>query len=192
MRKLNSVGFIAIFSLLLSGCASSLMQKADFDSVTTTAVKADHAQIIFMRPSSFGGAIQSSVFDLKQENNRLSDDQFIGIVSATAKVRYDTTPGFHLFMVVGENADFIQANLAAGKTYYALVTPRFGWWKARFSLEPLHQSDLNSDDFEDWLSSTDWYENTDASRKWAKDNWSRIQNKKTKDLKKWKQKPDSE
>jgi hypothetical protein len=145
-----------------------------------------------MRPSSFGGAVQSSVFDLKQRENHLADDVFVGIVSADTKVQYEAAPGFHLFMVIGENADFMQANLTAGKTYYALVTPRIGWWKARFSLKPLHATDLNSEDFKDWFESTDWYENTDASRQWAKDNWESIQDKKSEYLEKWRNKSEAD
>ena len=192
MRRLVFIGFVLNCLFTLNGCTSSLMQRSSLDNTAIPAVKADQAQIVFMRPSSFGGAIQSSVFDLKQDNSPLTKNEFVGIVSATTKVRYETEPGFHLFMVVGENADFMQANLSAGKTYYALVTPRIGWWKARFSIKPLHLKDLQSDDFEDWFESTDWYENTSASRQWAVDNRSSIQSKKTEYLEKWNQKSDSE
>ncbi|MDD1622294.1 MAG: hypothetical protein LUQ11_12520 [Methylococcaceae bacterium] len=178
--------------LLLSGCTSSLMQKSALNNLTIPTAKSESAQIVFMRPSSFGGAIQSSVFDLKQNENKLADDIFIGIVSANTKVLYQAEPGFHLFMVIGENADFMQAHLQAGKTYYALVTPRMGWWKARFSLKPLHRSDLLSGDFKDWFESTDWYENTNASRQWSVDNWESVQDKKQEYLGKWGNKSESE
>lgn len=178
--------------LLLSGCTSSLMQKSSIDSTVIPAAKADQAQIVFMRPSAFGGAIQSSIFDLKHDKNQLTDDKFVGIASATTKVGYETAPGFHMFMVIGESADFMQANLVAGKTYYALVTPRMGWWKARFSLKPLHLNDLKSEGFKDWFKSTDWYENTTASRQWAVDNQESIQDKKIEYLDKWKSKSESE
>ncbi len=192
MRKRMSLVFLLIGSFLLNGCTSSLMQKAALDNESIQAAKPDQAQIVFMRPSSFGGAIQSSVFDLKHEQNQLTEDHFVGIVSATTKVLYETEPGFHLFMVISENADFMQANLSAGKTYYALVTPRIGWWKARFSLKPLHKNDLASDDFQDWFDSTEWYQNTDASHQWAIDNWSSIQGKKTEYLPEWNQKSAAE
>ena len=35
-----------------------------------------------------------------------------------------------MFSVVGEAADFLEADLAAGKTYYIQVAPRMGAWKA--------------------------------------------------------------
>lgn len=192
MKRFIHLSIIIPSLLLLSGCTSSLMQKSSIDNTVLPAPKPNQAQIVFMRPSSFGGAIQSSVFDLKQPNNNLADDVFIGIVSANTKVLYTADPGFHLFMVIGENADFMPANMAAGKTYSALVTPRMGWWKARFSLKPLHLDDLKSEDYKNWFDSTDWYENTDASVKWAQDNWSSIQSKKNDYRQKWDRKSDQE
>jgi hypothetical protein len=60
--------------------------------------------IIFMRPSFVGGAIQSSVFELRPDG-----DKFVGIVSSKTKIAYATEPGPHLYMVTGENADFMRA-----------------------------------------------------------------------------------
>ena len=76
-------------------------------------------------------AIQSTVFDVTDDAPRM-----VGIVSAKTKIAYEVAPGEHHFMVVSEAADFMRADLAAGKTYYALVTPRMGVWRARFSLLP--------------------------------------------------------
>lgn len=74
MRKRILLVFLLIGSFLLNGCTSSLMQKAALDNESIQAAKLDQAQIVFMRPSSFGGAIQSSVFDLKHEQNQLAED----------------------------------------------------------------------------------------------------------------------
>ena len=49
---------------------------------------------------------------------------FIGILSGKTKVAHLTEPGEKLFMVIGENADFMKATLEAGKTYYALKTEK--------------------------------------------------------------------
>lgn len=54
------------------------------------------------------------------------------------KVAYHTEPGEHMFMVIAESADFMQATLEAGKTYYAQIVPRPGVWKARFSFRPIN------------------------------------------------------
>src|SRR5215831_17104802 len=55
------------------------------------------------------------------------DERFIGISDPETKVGYVCPAGTRRFMVVGETADFLDASLAPGKTYYALVTQRPGW-----------------------------------------------------------------
>jgi hypothetical protein len=143
--------------------------------------------VVFMRPSTFGFAISSSVFDIRENS-----DEFVGIIPAKKKVVYKTTPGEHMFMVIGESADFMKASLQAGKTYYALVTPRMGVWKARFSLQPVSKEQLHSDELKDWIGSCEIVENTEASFQWAKDNAPSIQSKKVEYLKKWDAKPEEE
>jgi hypothetical protein len=184
-----------MLSLAAGGCVSSMMRPVGPE--TTYEPAAGKAVIIFMRPSTLGYAIQSSVFDLAPNKETVTvpfgaGDQFVGIVSSTAKVAYVTEPGEHLFMVIGENADFMKATLVEGKTHYALVSPRMGWWKARFSLEPVRADTIGSEDFEDWYSSTDFIENTEESHAWAKDNWESIQDKKTDYIRKWLGKPQEE
>jgi hypothetical protein len=139
--------------------------------------------VVFMRPSTFGFGIASSVYEI-----RSSGDVFIAIVPAKRKVVYFADPGATRFMVVSEAADFMGAELEAGKTYYALVTPRPGWGKARFSLRPVTSAD--DKDFSAWLNDCTWIENTPESEAWAKHHWSSIQTKKTEYVKKWDEKPD--
>jgi hypothetical protein len=141
---------------------------------------ASESQIVFMRPSFLGGAVQSSVFDVTGNK-----DELIGIVSAGTKVRYVTQPGEHLFMVIGESADFMRAYVDPGKTYYALVTPRMGFWKARFSLKPVRRDELDGETFKGWDKSTSFVENTEQSRQWARENRHSISTKKAEYLQKW-------
>jgi hypothetical protein len=166
---------------LLSSCASSRM----VDVAEPPAVASPHpdqATIVFMRTSSLGFAVQSAVFDITND-----PPDFIGIVSSGKKIAITARPGQHRFMVVSEAADFMDAELAAGKTYYALITPRMGVWKARFSLKPV--SAMNPEIQED-LKSTNWVENTPDSRDWARDNMVSIQAKKTEYIGEWLAKPD--
>lgn len=135
----------------------------------------DEAGIIFMRPSTFGFAISSSVFELTEE-----DEMFAGIVSAKKKVFYKTSAGEHLFMVVGESADFMKANLMAGKLYYALVRPRLGAMKARFSLTPVTKNELTSEQFKSWEKACELTENTPEAFQWAKKNSGSIKSKREK------------
>lgn len=133
------------------------------------------AGIIFMRPSTFGFAISSSVFELNGE-----DEMFVGIVSAKKKVFYKTSAGEHMFMVIGESADFMKANLMAGKLYYALVTPRMGAMKARFSLRPVTKGELTQGEFKSWDKACELTENTPEAYQWAKKNSGSIKSKRAK------------
>lgn len=184
MRYRATRSLAVLCCALLVGCASSLMRKS---GAGPSAVETERVQVIFMRPSNFGGAIQASVFDLRPDSN-----QFVGIVSSGTKVAYLTDPGQHRFMVIGENADFMEATLAPGKTYYALVTPRFGWWKARFSLRPVHRAELDGSQSRAWDTDTTFAENTSQSEDWARSHAASIESKKTGYLVKWNDKSASE
>jgi len=146
-------GALLVLSVLSTGCASTKM--VDSASQTIQPAPSDQAQVVFLRVSSFGGAIQSTVFDATE-----AESQFIGILSAGKKLSYLTSPGKRKFMVVSEAADFLEADLLPGKTYYAMVTPRMGAWKARFSLYPIRSGNdgefsMQSGKFDKWVSSTD-------------------------------------
>ena len=172
--------FVALL-MVVSGCAGPISHMREMSvGESPPAVPAGKAMIVFMRPSTLGFAIASSVFELKPDG-----DVFIGIVPAKRKLAYAADPGSTRFMVVSEAADFMAADLEAGKTYFALVTPRMGVWKARFSLRPLSAEELREAQFSDWDAECRWIDNTPASHGWAKEHWSDIQSKKVEYLQKW-------
>jgi len=174
-------GILLIVVLSLFGCAGSNQYMKLSVPESVSAVASDNESlVIFMRPSTLGFAISSSVFDINDK-----DESFVGIVSAKKKVVYRTAPGEHMFMVIGESADFMRANLQAGKTYYALVTPRMGVWKARFSLRPVTKAELGSDQFKTWYADCEFTENTPGAVQWAKDNAESIRSKRVEYQKKW-------
>jgi hypothetical protein len=168
----------------LSGCMSSKMVRSDaMDHAPVPAP--GKAMVVFLRASSYGGAIQASVYDTGAES-----DQFIGIISSKTKIAWQADPGDHLFMVIGENADFMIAHLDAGKTYYALVSPRMGVWKARFSLLPIHTDvsakySTQSADFREWMQATAWVSNSAESEQWFRENASDVREKKNDYMRKW-------
>jgi len=105
--------FLLAVVLAAAGCAGpGTMQKSE----QAPAAKPDQALVVFMRSTFLGSAIGASVFDVSGKDTR-----FVGLVNNGTKIGYYVPPGEHTFMVVSEAADFMQANLAAGKTYYALV-----------------------------------------------------------------------
>lgn len=162
-------------AVLLSGCAGNPMQTVSNPTVQPSA--ADQAQVVFMRSANTGKLNGASVYDVTQGQTR-----FVGILNNETKIAYPTTPGKHTFMVVSEAADFMDAELVAGKTYYALVTPRMGLWKARFSLWPVgRQADApysqQSSDFKDWVADTDLVTNSPKSLAWFEQNKADIEDK---------------
>jgi hypothetical protein len=170
---------IALASSILFGCAESPQVAETTEPQALTATPPDKVMVVFLRPSFFGGAIHSSVFDITTEPITL-----IGILSPYTKVAYTTTPGARRFMVIGETAEFMDATLEAGKTYYVRVTAHMGMWKARFSLDPVahaaSDTQLDAD-----LAGTTWVTNTAASLKWEQANMTSIQGKETKYLQPW-------
>jgi len=113
------------------------------------------------------------------------------------KIAYVTDPGTHIFMVVSEAADFLKANLEPRKTYYGIVTPRFGVWRARFSLRPIRRdgtTDYNTttEDFAEWMEDTKLVVNTEESLQWFQSNLPGIKGKQAEYWPKWQQKTDAE
>jgi len=171
-------------SILIAGCVATSK-----DMVRSTATshqpEPGKALVVFMRPSRYGGAIQSSVYDTSS-----ASDTFIGIVSSGTKVAYQADPGHHLFMVQGENADFMNADLDAGKTYYVLVSPRMGMWKARFSLLPIHNDtaakySLKSPNFQKWQADTQFVDKSATADAWYQAHAADISAKRVEYMTKW-------
>ena len=182
MKKLSKLLFL-IALLALAGCQSSLMAKTA-EGVKPFTPDPEKATIIFMRPSAFGAAVQSSVYLYDKT------PQFVGIVSSGNKIAYQVKPGKHHFMVVGEAADFMEADLTAGYIYYTVVEPHFGFMKARFSLDPVPESEFDTKDFKDDIADCDFVTNTPASEQWFIDHRTDITSKHNHYFEDWQKKPE--
>lgn len=106
------------------------------------------SRVVFMRVSKQSGGIDASLFDVSEPG----EPRFIGVVSNASKVSYSLKPGLYTFMVVGETAEFMQATVMGGKTYYALVIPRSG--ARRFAMEPVRKNEIGGKEFQGWDRST--------------------------------------
>lgn len=184
MKRLNMVLLVALLAMVMTSCVSTSNHMVRSATLEPQA-EADKALVVFMRPSNYGGGIQSTVYDATQPQ-----EHFIGIVSSNTKIAYQAEPGKHLFMVIGENADFVNATLDAGKTYYILVSPRMGVWKARFSLLPIHSDasakySLRSKDFRDWQADTHFVERTPAADAWYQANAASVSAKRAEYMVRW-------
>ena len=156
-------------------------------STAPTAAVAE-SKITFMRATSYGGNVAASVFDVTDSG----EAKFIGIVRPWNKLVYPVRPGLYTFMVVSEAADFMQATVVGGKTYYALVTPRMGAWKARFSFKPVRADEIDGNQFAGWDRKTKLVTNTPTTQAWARDNASSVADKRDRYWPEWSSKSQSE
>ena len=116
--------------------------------VTAAAVADGSSKLVFMRVSKQTSSTEAALYDVTDPGG----PRFIGTVGAASKVAYSLSPGLHTFMVVGETAEFMQANVAGGKTYYALVIPKAG--AKRFAVEPVRQNEIGGKEFASWDRAT--------------------------------------
>ena len=178
---IKRIFFILALSGFISGCASNHMTNVTPEQATLTP-ETGKALINCMRPTSFGGAIQSTIYD---------GDKYIGTVSANTRVCYQAEPGEHMFMVIGESADFLQANLAPDKTYFINVSPRMGAWKARFSLRPMN-GQVPQEKIDKWIDATKEVEVNEKGEQWAIENKDSIQRLKNKYYPVWDKKAEKD
>jgi len=145
----------------------------------------DEATIVFMRSSFVGSMIKASVYDVTGGETR-----FLGILKNKERLEHKTSPGKHTYMVVSEAADFMEAEVDAGKTYYSIIVVRSGAWKARFSMYPIRNDgtseyNTDTDDFAKWMNKTKVVTVTDKDREWYKKHKESVEEKKTKYWEKW-------
>lgn len=159
----------------LLGCAAPNMKLSQLATEMEQAPQ-DKALVTFIRPSKLGFKISAAVYD---------GDKFIGFVPYRTKLQYQADPGEHTFMVVSEAADFLKADLQAGKKYYIKVVPRMGAWRARFSLAGIHKSQLSTSSVQRWLSEAEPVENIEAAYTWANQNQASVEKKKQVYFEKW-------
>jgi len=174
--------FIALLSIGLGACGGGAHMVRTGQA---PVIKQGEATMVFMRASTFGGSsIAALVLDVTEP-----EAKFIGMVDKGTKVAYPVKPGEYTFMVVSEAADFMQATVVPGKTCYAMVTPRLGLWKARFSFTPVRQGDA---EFADRDSGTQFVELGPRTLEWARRNERDINSKRLRYWPDWTSKPADE
>jgi hypothetical protein len=137
---------------------------------------ADKSLVILLRPGRIAGAVSASVFD---------EQALVAVLMDETYVAYETTPGEHRFMVVGEAADFMGADLEGGKVYFARVASRMGVWRARFSLLPVTSHDDEWRDLRGWLADSRHVTLNAEGRAWAEQNAPSVREKHDDYLRKW-------
>lgn len=173
---------LACVVLIITGCATATTtHMSPVEGATEFRPEPGKSLVVFMRPSRFGYAILSTVYD---------GEDYIGTVPANTRFAWQTSPGEHMFMVIGESADFMKADLAPDKTYFARIVARMGVWKARFSLVPYNHAEPESD-LQAWLNSSTPLITNENGKAWARDNAASIREKHDKYLPQWQKKPEA-
>lgn len=182
MRASARLAFLSLAVLALaSGCfgiqMSSAMRRA---SGGVPAPGPNESVVVFMRPTEAFACCQASVFDVRDA----AADTLVGIIAPYTKVAYKAEPGKHFFMVVGEDASFLRAELLPGKTYYVRLYAFEGQQKTRFELKPVRRSEMDSGGFRA-LDAGDLLENTSDSYAWAESHRDELQQRKSERLRIW-------
>jgi hypothetical protein len=174
---------LVVLGLLVTACAPYKGMRAVPAEQLDARPPADQAAVVFTRWRT-GGMVSTSLFELREP-----PDRFIGILVSESQLRYLTAPGRTRFMVVGHSASFLDAELAAGKTYHVAVAPGdFG--QGLFVLRPLTDADWSQREVRECLRSCPWLTNTPKSEEWARLESSSLQRKKERYLPAWERRED--
>jgi hypothetical protein len=161
---------LLLLGLLGSGCVprTDLMDYRSRPGADLEAPHPNTSLVLFFRAGRMAGAVSSSIFD---------GTELVAVLMDRTYAVYETAPGAHRFMVVGEAADFMDADLVADKVYFATVRPRMGVWRARFSLKPITPRDEEWRKLRSWLEESHRITLNDGGRSWARDNAPSIREK---------------
>jgi hypothetical protein len=190
MSRIDSTArlfLIVALAVLAAGCGTIRHMKELPAGTAVAAPKPGKAVVVFMRSARVGGSITASVFEIRNDN-----PEIVGLVSSNTKVAYEVDPGKRLFMVISETADYMSADLAPNRTYYAFVTPRMGVWRARFSLAAVNKNGNMVQAAQNCLKDCRLIVKTPEADDWARANMNDIRSKHAEVYPRWNQRPAGE
>src|SRR6266853_737424 len=188
---------VSAFALCLCGCTGP----AGTQSAPSVAPMPGKALIVFVRPPADVTIIDFGrvpVFEAKNSDSvpeidgKDSEAEIIGTLPVRTMVAYHVDPGRHLFMAVGQSANFIAADVLPNKTYYVLVLARPGKFRAVFSLKAVDKQEQESKEFQEIIASSSWIVKTPEAASYAASNISSIRSRQLEGYRTWIQKPESE
>ncbi len=184
MKMIKKISVVIVSLIAFSGCAGDYMVTVPDNKIQKPSD--DKATIVFMRSSFISSAITASLFEVN--DGKLT---FIGFLPNASKIAHKTSAGKKVYMAYGFAADFMIADVEAGKTYYSIVRPN--WGTGGFAPTPVRidgTTDYNTGipAFQDWLNGTELLEPKPNINEWYEerkdkflgiytDYWSRFQNK---------------
>ena len=159
------------------------------------------ALVVFVRPPAYITIIDYGripVFEAKKSDSvtetvgKESEPEIIGILPVRTMVAYHVDPGRHLFMVLGQFADFMTADVLPNRTYYVFALARPGKFRALYSLKAVDKQEQGSKDFKEIIASFKWVVKTPEALNYAASNMAAIRSRQDESYRVWIQKAESE
>ncbi len=168
MKIIKQIILPLLSMVVFSGCLSVSDYMTTVPDNKITKIKDDKATIVFMRSSFVASAITATLFEVNDGNLT-----FIGFLPNGTKIAHRTEAGEKVYMAYGYAADFMIANVEAGKTYYSIVRPN--WGTGGFAPTPVRRNgttDYNTSipEFQDWLYKTELLEAKPNINTWMAEN----------------------
>jgi hypothetical protein len=149
---------VVLVVAFIAGCGKTVMVKSSSNLIKPSNKS---ATIVFMRSSFVSGAIGAEVIEIDGDKMR-----FVGKLPNGTKIAHETSPGEKVYMIYGTAADFMIANVEAGKTYYVIARPN--WGTGGFAPTPIRKTapskyNMQTVEFKEWKDDTELYvKNADA------------------------------
>jgi hypothetical protein len=121
----------AILLLPLAACIH-LETENMRDGTKRPSPKEGEAIVVVFRPSTFGGNTQFPIFEFRDDEVSL-----MGFSESGCYFEYRCPAGKHVFLTWGEGTAYIEADLAAKKTYYIRCYARLGILAPRPRFDPV-------------------------------------------------------
>ena len=173
--------FAVVSVLALSACASRMMVNQE------PIAKPDEALIVFLRTDEAPGFTSLTLYDITDP-----EIKFIGMIPPLAKVAYSVKPGRYAFMVLATSTDFMEATVAAGKHYFALVSPDESTAKPRYKFTAVRQADIATAKFIRLESAAPYVAKTPRADEWYSRNTAPVTARREKYFMEWFRKPAQE
>jgi hypothetical protein len=145
VQRQHHLALVAVFlSSLTIGCSVSSPYMHEQAPPQPIPASRDKATIVFLRPSSYGGRVKTTILDTR--------GRFLGEDWGSTYFAVQVEPGEHVFLAWAENTAALRARLAAGKTYYIEVAPKMGALSARMHLLALTPRSASWSKVPEWMS----------------------------------------
>ena len=156
---------MALLAVAMLGCASQPRPTAS-DSVIVFILPGMTSERGAYQPT-YGATPSVSLHDVSAPERKI-----VGILGIGQKLAYRVPPGTHQFMLTNRGStDFMEANVSAGKTYYAIVQLQAeSGYDQRYGFRPVRPRDFDSGLFKRWDTNTSLVDRSEAWQQWSNAN----------------------